>query len=43
MKKMKETYDVPQMEIVEFESEDVITASIWDEDTLPIIPAGPNS
>jgi len=36
MKKMKETYDVPQMEVVEFESEDVIRTS---GDELPIIPA----
>ena len=36
---MKEAYSAPEMEIVEFECEDVITTSsiISDENELPII------
>ena len=36
---MKEAYTVPEIEIVEFECEDVITTSsiISDENELPII------
>ena len=40
MKKMKEKYEIPQVEVVEFESEDIITASIPDEDELPFAPIG---
>ena len=38
MKKMQEKYEIPQMEVVEFETEDIITTS-GDADTLPVIPA----
>lgn len=34
---MKEIYEAPEMEIVEFESEDVITTSGLDPDQLPPI------
>lgn len=36
---MKETYIKPEMEIIEFESEDIITTSgiALDENELPII------
>lgn len=33
---MKEVYVTPEMEVVEFETEDIITAS----NELPIMPAG---
>ena len=41
MKKMQEKYEIPQMEVVEFESEDIITASnpYFETDELPMIPA----
>ena len=33
---MKERYETPEMEIVEFETEDIITASnVQDENALP--------
>ena len=32
---MKERYETPKMEITEFESEDIITASGWDTDFVP--------
>ena len=35
MKKMKEVYETPEMEVVEFEKEDIITTSGND---LPEIP-----
>lgn len=35
---MKETYTAPEMEIIEFESEDIITTSGLDENELPIFP-----
>ena len=37
--KMKETYATPEMEVVEFETEDVITTSsiIPDDNELPIV------
>ena len=39
--KMKETYATPEMEVVEFETEDVITTSTIDpapeDDELPIL------
>ena len=38
---MKERYETPEMEIVEFETEDIITTSeSKDPDELPIIPRG---
>jgi len=33
---MKEVYETPEMEVVEFETEDIITAS----GELPFVPAG---
>ena len=33
---MKERYEVPEMEIIEFETEDIITTS---NPTLPFVPA----
>lgn len=38
---MKEKYIAPEMEVVEFETEDIITASGLDEDELPMVPARP--
>lgn len=37
---MKEKYNTPEMEVVEFETEDIITASggLTDTDNLPFIP-----
>ena len=37
---MKEAYHTPEMEVVEFESEDIITASVpnYDTDELPFVP-----
>ena len=32
---MKERYETPEMEIVKFESEDVISTSGWDTDFVP--------
>ena len=33
---MKERYETPEMEIVEFETEDIITASVNDLPEMPI-------
>ena len=38
--RMKETYTSPEMEIVYFDTEDIITTSGLGEDELPVIPAG---
>lgn len=35
---MKERYETPEMEIVEFETEDIITTSGDDNNKLPVIP-----
>ena len=39
---MKERYETPEMEIVEFETEDIITASGGNDDPnkLPTMPIG---
>lgn len=36
---MKETYTTPEMEIVYFDTEDIITTS-GDNNELPFVPAG---
>lgn len=37
---MKEVYNTPEMEVVEFESEDIITTSFnLGSDELPFVPA----
>ena len=35
---MKERYETPEMEIVEFETEDIITTSCIDNPVLPFVP-----
>ena len=35
---MKEIYVCPEMEVVEFEAEDIITTSGNDTNELPVIP-----
>ena len=37
---MKETYTTPEMEIVYFDTEDIITTSGRGENELPFIPIG---
>lgn len=37
---MKERYETPEMEIVEFETEDIITASVGEIGELPPIIFG---
>lgn len=39
---MKERYETPEMEIVEFETEDIITASGIDNPELPFVPVSGN-
>lgn len=39
---MKEKFEKAEMEIVEFETEDVITASVTDPYELPVIDINPN-
>ena len=34
---MKEIYETPEMEVVEFETEDIITASGDNTDIVPVI------
>lgn len=35
---MKERYETPEMEIVEFETEDIITTSDVNNPELPVVP-----
>ena len=35
---MKDVYETPEMEVVEFETEDIITASGNDLPEIPIVP-----
>ena len=37
---MKEIYETPEMEIVEFETEDVITTSTIELPFVPYVPKG---
>lgn len=37
---MKEVYETPKMEIVEFETEDVITTSAIELPFVPCVPKG---
>ena len=39
---MKARYDTPEMEIVEFETEDIITTSGIDNPELPFVPVSGN-
>lgn len=38
---MKDIYETPEMEVIEFETEDVITTSYGETIDLPFIPVGP--
>lgn len=39
---MKELYTQPELEIIRFQMNDVITTSKLDENELPMVPANPN-
>lgn len=39
---MRELYTSPELEIIRFQMNDVITTSPLDENELPFVPANPN-